>query len=116
MNIRIAVGLILLAAGLSGPPALAQATGNEPNAAPPAASSTATQSETASGHHSPKRPPLRTTPPAAGQQTGVRPNTYTGAQGKKSAPGTACSSARLKTDGSPDCGMSGKAAAPPHPK
>jgi hypothetical protein len=116
MKIRIPFIFVLCAVGLAGQSALAaQPSGNDPNAAPPGASAKATQPAKAR-HHSPSAPPVRTTPPTARSQSAVTPNTYTGAQGKKSAPGTACSSARLKPDGSLDCGMSGKAAAPPHSK
>ncbi|HET9388467.1 MAG TPA: hypothetical protein VFO44_02355 [Steroidobacteraceae bacterium] len=112
MKIRMPFVFVLCAAGLAGQSAVAaQATGNDPNASAPAASAKVTKLATAR-HPAPSTPPARTTPPTAGSQTAV----YHGAQGKKSAPGTACSSARLKPDGSLDCGMSGKAAAPPHPK
>jgi len=62
-------------------------------------------------------PQATTTPPApVGTPLSVSPNTYRGAEGKKKASGTACSTARLKKDGTLDCGMSGKAAAPPRPE
>lgn len=105
--------LVLLAVAVAAQSA-AQAT-NDPGASPPAATSKPSMTA-APSKQKPKAPPAATTPPLAGQRAAATPNTYTGAQGKKPDPGTACSSARLKKDGSLDCGMSGKAAAPPHPK
>ncbi len=53
---------------------------------------------------------------SASAMPGVIPHTYTGNAGKKDDPGTACSTARTKPDGSLDCGMSGKPITPTHVK
>lgn len=70
------------------------------------ANSTPPSPQTAS-HSSAATPSADKDRPAAA----ANPN-YQGAQGKKKDVGTACSTARLKKDGSLDCGMSGKSAAP----
>lgn len=55
-------------------------------------------------------------PDSTQSMPGVTPDTYTQSTGKKSDPGTACSTARTKPDGSLDCGMSGKPITPTHAK
>jgi hypothetical protein len=89
--------------------ALAVATGAHAQQSSAPASSTQPSSQTGSKpqHSSATVPSADKDRPAAA----ATPN-YQGAQGKKKDPGTACSTARLKKDGSLDCGMSGKSAAP----
>lgn len=80
MKIRFLL-FVLCAAGLVGQSAIAaQATRNDTDASPPAASAKGTKPAKAS-HHSPRTPPVRTPPPSAGPQTAVTPNNYIGAQG-----------------------------------
>jgi len=63
-------------------------------------------------------PAARPAPPTAqpGRPAAVPRGIYSGSSGKKSDPGTACSTARTKPDGTLDCGMSGKPVTPPHSK
>jgi hypothetical protein len=61
----------------------------------------------------PAKPKAQQRAPAADDRPpSVSRDTYQGAQGKKKDPGTACSTARLKPDGTLDCGTSGKTATP----
>jgi hypothetical protein len=59
-----------------------------------------------------KDPAQQREPAADDRPPSVSRDTYQGSQGKKKDPGTACSTARLKPDGTLDCGTSGKTATP----
>jgi hypothetical protein len=103
MTVQLVVGVIVLSAVC-----VASARAQTSAAANPTAPPT---------QNAPASSPSRPKPSAADDRpTQVAPNTYHGAQGSKKDPGTACSTARLKKDGTLDCGMSGKPVTPKPPK
>jgi hypothetical protein len=97
--------LIFALIGLTAGPVIDAQSNAQPANTPPSSSSQTTPSPAHQALAKSEASP--TAKPAD-----VAPNTYHGAQGKKTDPGTACSTARVKKDGSLDCGMSGKAAVP----
>ena len=119
MNNRIALAVALLGIGVSAwatdPPSQPAASSTTSSAATPpqAQRQTAAKSRKSSNTSSPSATAAAPTDRRPAQ---VSRDTYHGAAGKKKDPGTACSTARLKKDGSLDCGMTGKDASPTRPK